>query len=96
MGKERLWALVDGGNACVMVQVATDEWISENPSDDPNLRYVLSPDGPGRASPGYLLDESVGLFAAPKEWFPDDWYFDDDPNVWSWVDPNPPIPPTGE
>lgn len=93
MSDPTIWALVDAENVCVTVQVATAEWVAGNPSDDPNMRYVQSPEGPGRASPGYLFTASVGLFAAPKEWFPGEWYFDDDPNVWTWIDPNPPIIP---
>lgn len=84
------WALVNNENICVAVNIASAEWIESWSDPSGELRYVPTEEGTGYAGVGFTLDEPTGWFIPPADLFPEDWVFDRDPDVWAWVDPNPP------
>lgn len=80
------WAIVDEDNIVLSVQIATHDWIEQNPLEAP-LTWRISPgtDSPGYAGIGFTWDEPTGWYIPPSP--SPDAHFDREHWCWVWDTP---------
>ena len=85
------WAIVTTEGISTGVEIASEEWIDQNPRHDDTRWVKTDPTTKGYAGIGFTYVEDIegyGWFQPPQ---PEEgeWIFDYDPLIWEWIEVNP-------